>query len=428
MAAYNPMFDPEKPYDEMIIWFPEGLKRLISMDETDVRTDQAKRGKSVATRSVIVNAPGSRRGHSKGKSGKKAAATSHRGGYAAGSKQVGGKQGLPAGKLDTASAIATKSAGKISFAGATRGDGKALSPHIMSDHPLSTEELGSAPCGTALDSSGKLVPATFNVNTSGGMLEDDMVMWMTDTAIPSTTVTPEQRGMACFDGLGQHHAFKVVQVADKGGFDIALRFPHGSSRGQHEDFEHFQTFRKKHEDAKIRQQVVQFQEARAAAAAACREPTRAELLKAAVLTNAASLRCAKQAWEESFAEEKVQRGWREEGVVPFTRKLMWDLRAEEKALGIKVSAVPPVDVSAFNLPPAPATATATVTALALAPRAGTALTAAQPAQPAWDEGIDEEVGQLLRAEVGDAALNVAPVPAPKNLPKLGSALLFKLAG
>eukprot|EP00966_Prymnesium_polylepis_P083711 1938959-Prymnesium_polylepis.1 len=190
------------------------------MDETDVRTDQSKRGKSTAARSVIVNAAGSRRGHCKGKPGPKGAAAAngaaHRGGRVGGWKPVGGKDGLPPGKLDRGQAIATKSSAKISFAGGTRGDGKALSPHIMSNQPLSAEELSAAPQGTALDKSGKLVPATFNVNTSGGMLEDDMIMWINGIAIPSTAVTPQQRGMACFDGLGQHHAFKVVQAAWNG--------------------------------------------------------------------------------------------------------------------------------------------------------------------------------------------------------------------
>ena len=36
----------------MIIWSPEGLSKLISMDETDVRVDQTKRQKTPAARSV----------------------------------------------------------------------------------------------------------------------------------------------------------------------------------------------------------------------------------------------------------------------------------------------------------------------------------------------------------------------------------------
>ena len=39
MAVHNPNFDPDRPYDEVIIWKPDGLDRLVSMDETDVRAD-----------------------------------------------------------------------------------------------------------------------------------------------------------------------------------------------------------------------------------------------------------------------------------------------------------------------------------------------------------------------------------------------------
>eukprot|EP00966_Prymnesium_polylepis_P252085 5827843-Prymnesium_polylepis.3 len=278
------------------------------------------------------------------------------------------------------------------------------------------EELESAPVGTARDTSGAPIPATFNVNASGGMLEDDMLMWGTQIGAPSGRATPEKRGIWCLDGLGQHHTFKVVQMADKLNYDIALRFPHGSSRGQHEDFEHFAYFRPAHEDAKIAMQIKQFQAARATAAAEGREPSRAELIKAAILTDAQALEAAKQPWLDAFSEERVRNGWKNEGIVPFTRKLMWDLKKEEQQMGIKPSNVPPADLTGFNIQP-----------IALVPAASTAVIAA-PAPLAWDEGVDEEVERLLRAEIGDPALNVAPVPAPKSQPKLGSALLFKLPG
>ena len=427
MAEWNPDFDPSKPYDEMIYWLPGGLERLLSMDETDVRTDQSKRGKSKESRSVIINAPGSRMGHSKGKSGRQPTVKTHRGGQAGGSKKVGGKQGLKPGKLDRGDAIATKSAAKISFAGGTRGDGKSLSPHIMANHPLSTEELSSAPDGTARDASGNIVPATFNVNTSGGMLEDDMVIWLKQIAAPSApTVTPQNRGMICLDGLGQHHTFQVVSTSDQLGFDIALRFPHGSSRGQHEDFEHFSHFSPAFEDAKVRLQVALFQAMRAKAEAEGREPTRAELMAAANLSDAQSLAAAKDPWVEAFSEARVKNGWKNEGIVPFSRKLFWDLKKEEEQMGVTVSNPPPADLSGFNIPPLSTTApAATSTTLAAT---STALAATSAAATPWNEGIDAEVERLLRAEVGDPTLGVAPVPPLKNQPKLGASLLFRLPG
>ena len=118
---------------------------------------------------------------------------------------------------------------------------------------------------------------------------------------------------------------------------------------------------------------------------------------------------------EAFSEARVKNGWKNEGIVPFTRKLYWDLKREEELMGVKVSNPPPADVSGFNIPPLPTTALAATS---------TAIVAATP----WDEGIDEEVEGLLRAEVGDPTLGVQPVPPPKKQPKLGSGLLFKLPG
>ena len=427
MAFWNPKFREDDPYAEVIIWTPEGLDRLVSMDETDVRTDQSKRGKSTATRSVIVNQAGSRRGHSQGKRGPapKAAKTAHRGGRAGGSRRVGGKDGLAPGQLDRGDALATKSSSKISFAGGTLGNRKSLSPHIMANHPLTTEELDSAPLGTARDADGHAIPATFNVNTSGGMLEADMLKWIEEIAAPSARATAQARGILCLDGLQQHHSFNVVQKADAHHFDIALRFPHGSSRGQHEDFEHFAVFRPAHEDAKIEMQVRQFQAARAKAAEEGREPSRAELVAVATLDDAQSLAAAKQPWIDAFKEERVKNGWAKEGIVPFTRKLYWDLKKEEEALGIKPSNVPPIDITGFNI--RTPTADPAASSTALVPAAPTAIVAA-PAPAAWDEGIDAEVERLLRAEVGDPSLGVPPVPPPKSQPKLGSSLLFKLPG
>ena len=95
--------------------------------------------------------------------------------------------------------------------------------------------------------------------------------------------------------------------------------------------------------------VAQFQAARAKAAREGREPTRQELMACALLDDVSSARAARVPWTEAFSEEKVRRGWEKEGVVPFTRKLMWDLRAEEEAKGITPSAVPPVDLSSFGI-------------------------------------------------------------------------------
>ena len=334
-------------------------------------------------------------------------------------QKLGGKR---KGQADNGDVLVTKSASKISFAGGTVGNGRSLSAFVMSDHPLSVEELGYAPVGTARDSQGSLVQPAFNINKSGGMETADMLIWTDKIGVPSTGVTPTNRGMACLDGLGQHHGFAAIQNMVNQGLDPALRFPHGSSRGQHEDFEHFSYFKPAHEKAKLQANVEQFQAARALAASENppREMSRAELLQSAHISNATSLRVAQEPWREAFSEEKIVRGWKKEGVVPFTRALMWELRAEEEASGITPSRVPDVDLAAFGL-------SAAETAITNA-ASGMAIVLAPPVDVGWDAGIDEEVEALLRAECGDSGLVVDPVPPPSKMPKLTSALLYKVPG
>lgn len=239
MADINPAFDPAKEYDELIIWRPDGLKRLVSMDETDVRSDQTKRGHATSSRSVRCQAPASRAGHGQKASGKrKADATPAKAGWA-GKKRKVMHSTVHEGEIDKGDCLATKNASKHSWAGGTLGNGDCLSPLIMASGPITAEELASAPEGTARDANGNIVPATFNVNSkrTGGMISEDMLIWVHKIAIPSTGVTPTNRGMSCMDGLGSHHSFEVVKGMIDSGLDPALRFPHGSQKNQHEDFE-----------------------------------------------------------------------------------------------------------------------------------------------------------------------------------------------
>ena len=423
LAVLNPTFDPTVPFSEMIIWKPEGLKRLISMDETDVRVDQTKRQKSMI--SVQCHAPGSRLGHKCAAPGPAATVDGVK------KMKTGGfVPGVAEASKDNGAALSTKSAAKQSWCGGRVGNGQSLPPYIISDHPLDVAVLAAAPLGTAYDMTVNppvRVPAAFNINKSGGMEKPDMVKYVDEIAVPATGVTPTNRGMFCMDGLGQHHCYEVVKKCDEVGLDIALRFPHGSSRGQAEDFVHFACFSPAFETAKRRAQVEQFQAMRAKVAAEvpARNPSRRELMESPILDDVAAVRAARVPWAEAFSEERVLSGWEKEGIVPFTRRLMWELRAEEAAKGITPSAVPPVDLAAYGI----SSPTAAVTTLAAV--GGALIETPQEIdgqQGKWDAGIDEEVERLLRAELGDASLNVPPVAPPKKMPKLTSALLFKLPG
>eukprot|EP00966_Prymnesium_polylepis_P225840 5223744-Prymnesium_polylepis.1 len=67
LADRNPVFDqnirPPDPRSEMIIWRPGAENHVASYDETDVRADQTKKGRSMRQRSVRAARPGERRGH-----------------------------------------------------------------------------------------------------------------------------------------------------------------------------------------------------------------------------------------------------------------------------------------------------------------------------------------------------------------------------
>ena len=445
MATVNPDFDPEKPYDQPIFWTEDGLARLVSMDEHDVRSDQTKNGKSAAQRTVTTQEAGSRRGHKKGTQGSgkgKHAAnkSSNKGGFI---KSKAERRQPGKGEIDKGDRLATKSNNKTTYVGGTKGNAESLPPMIITNYPLSQEALKWEPRGTATDSTGQPVNATYAINKSGGMEADEMVTYADKILVPATGVTKRERGILMSDGLGQHHSFKFAKTCVENGLDIALRFPHGSSRGQHEDFEHFAAFEPAFQAALGVKQQALFKACREKAEGEQRTPTPAELQNSTTITEEVMMECARGPWEEAFSKERIAHGWAKEGVVPFTRALMWELKAEEEAKGIIPSNVPPPNLADFGVDPTaaaadpaaasstaadPAAAAAAAASSSSAAAASTAIIPAPAANDNWDAGIDEEVERQLRAELGDPTANIPPVPPPAKRPKLTSALLFKVAG
>ena len=92
-------------------------------------------------------------------------------------------------------------------------------------------------------------------------------------------------------------------------------------------------FKPAFEHAKLQAQIKKLQTLRNQRAAAGLPVTAADIAMGAELTTAEALRAAKGPWEEAFSVENNLRGWREEGIVPFTCKLAWDLLAVEQARG-----------------------------------------------------------------------------------------------
>ena len=123
MAYANPDFNAAVKYSEPIIWTASGKKRLLSMDETDVRADHTKRQRTPEMRSVVTHAAGSRASHKKGKPGRKLKHDAKKGGWLASHK--GGKA---AASTDKGNVMVTKSAAKMSFAGGSLGTGESYFP------------------------------------------------------------------------------------------------------------------------------------------------------------------------------------------------------------------------------------------------------------------------------------------------------------
>ena len=194
----------------------------------------------------------------------------------------------------------------------------------------------------------------YTCTPSGGMTADAMIAYGEKIFAPAWAgagLLPSQRKMVCVDGFAEHHRYRVVKYFDEVlNADLAARFPHGSRKNQKEDFANFSRFSPAHEAAKVDMQATRVKALRKT----CKDrvPTRAESIAAATPL-ADALRAAKRPWELAFATEVNIQGWAEEGVIPFTCKLGWDLLAQEKAKGVVAPRVP--DSTAawdhYGLPP-----------------------------------------------------------------------------
>eukprot|EP00966_Prymnesium_polylepis_P334729 7390099-Prymnesium_polylepis.1 len=221
-ADKNPDFDwskpfsENKPYSEPIIWKKDRLAGLASMDETDVPTDQNKRCRPRAARSVVLFEAGERAGHSKSKRGRKPKHEQH-------ARPPEGAVPRKEKKPQVNKAVAsTKSAEKASFAGGSLGDGKSLAPLVMYNKNLTKEMLAHGPKGTAYvlnpDKPGSFMPqeAEFTVTSGGGMTEDAMIAYGDKILKPAWEAAGANfRRITMFDGLGHHCTYRVVKHFDE---------------------------------------------------------------------------------------------------------------------------------------------------------------------------------------------------------------------
>jgi hypothetical protein len=321
-----------------------------------------------------------------------------------------------------------KGGAKITFAGGSMGNGDALAPQVIANKSLTEEMVSNAPCGTVLvgDPPARM-EAEFTITKSGGMEVDSNVAYLEKIVQPALRCKKREReGILGVDGFGSHHSVKVLRKAQEIGLKIALRAPHMSRLIQGPDTDNFPIFARLFDTAKSDKQVAKFRAARAYAAGKQppRKPTAQELYDASTLTEGEWLTWAVTPWEKAFDPEVNRRAWKNEGIVPFTRKVMWDLRAVEQKQKKEVA---PVSYSesffnAFGISKEQAAAVASA-------GAGASSSAAQLVTRTEEEEDDLDLSSEGMNADAEAALEAEANDGPKKKkPRVSPSDLFKLKG
>ena len=277
IAVKNPGYDPEKPYDEELKIIKPG--RMISMDETRLTNDTMEAHKGKANRSLM------RKGDS---------------GYTVVNKGGGDSTGIGG---TTADGIDLPGffifANNIIHSGGQDDD---VAPEVR---PQCRRMDPANP--------GQPLPCRFRANAKGGVTGDLGVRYIRGCVEPSIKdLSPSDPAVLIMDGHGSHFTLELLTYCREIGLLILLRPPHTTHILQGEDVQHFAVFKPAYHQAKIMQvneNVLQ---------GICR-------LKASDL-----LRCAKAPWERAFNMENTLKAWDKTGLSPFTRRVFWDLKAQEE--------------------------------------------------------------------------------------------------
>jgi hypothetical protein len=427
LAVYAPKFvdSPDsyftsaEPYDELILWYPGAENHVGSSDETDVAADETARCKSPEQRSVLVAAPGSRRGHR----------AAGRGGGGAGSsagwvKSVKERREEPS--RDSGEIPATKGGCKFTYVAADLMSGASCQTLIVSKH--STESLAKkvdlpavSPVSALVDTrTGTRLAARFTQTDSGGVELSTMTTILNDIFLPAfgrgddelrlsrapTVEDPDD--VVCWDGLKQHLSLQWLRASREKRVRTCIRYSHGSQDNQHEDFQNFSRFKPAFAAEKMKLRTDTVIAAKAAATAAGHPISAQARIAAGKLTEGDILRCAKTPWEEAFSKETTLAGWQKEGIFPkFNCALFWRLKAEEAMKDTDVArpaAVPDEEwVRKFN-----------------GPHSSAASICADP-KLLNEEEMNAEVARRVAARLAGA-------PAPEKLPPVTAGNVSKLKG
>jgi hypothetical protein len=293
VAKPNPAFRPGVPYsEELIITHPH---RLASYDESEVSLDQNKASKSKSDRII--------------------------------------KSGLD----DDGACVATKTSSRITLLGGRVGF-KALAAYFvfgpgqgidigwtkepMLDRALeattSMEDRIDLSFDNVVEVDGKPMLPVYVAAKSGGMTKQlcrDYSEKVVKPAFGDISTEPGDGAVEVFDGCGVHISVERLEFNIANGIRSGVRPPHTSSLSQGEDVDIFRLFKPAY---------------RRALQLCMREKMMAhKLQQPQPLTNFDLPRCIKEAWNAATSKEVIERAWNSDGLMPFSRKVQWDLKAEE---------------------------------------------------------------------------------------------------
>ena len=246
-----------------------------------------------------------------------------------GTKNVGRKKTLCVkgknGQSTSRDMIVNKCSANLTQVGGSAGDGKALPQMAIvpgkSLDPLITKNSPKSHFVDENNESGYLT-TIYSANESGGMTDDMGAVYLDKVIFPALKPTMEDPMILICDGHGSHLTYSFLQKCHGEGETpivyLVLRPPHTSHRLQCEDVINFAVYKPlvaKKRTAVFMQRVL---------AKNCPKSRNLNLRD----TNEISA----DAWEKSFSEENNLKAWSVCGLIPFTRRPMWDLHEEEKAV------------------------------------------------------------------------------------------------
>ena len=293
-AVRNSDFDPSTPCSQKILWVGNKLPRVMSWDESRVTLDMVEVDGNLRT--LCLRGPG-----------------------------------------DEGKTLAHKGGPSATVVGGSTAAGDSLPCHlIFSSKLMQPGWTLNMPVSTLIDTSvnpPKPFPTTFHCNETGTMEHTTgCVRYFEQNVFPTYAavdqpVCPVDPILAVTNGHGSHLSFEFLEFCRRKGIILVLRTPHSTNVSQGEDTVKFPCFKTGYRKRKH------------------------EVLYQKILTGVYRLslhdlgNIIKGPWEEAFSRDKNHKAWASIGVVPFDRRVMWDLRAKETrraAASLKVDLDPKV--------------------------------------------------------------------------------------